>query len=227
MTLSCANLFWQSSGAARNSLLMFMKTCIPAFKVSIDLCVCWIPFLSDLGGKACLYSLLSERKSLTSSPFLISSFPLQFSTSRVFMGGTTTATLLTPAAEARPSCASAVGRFAVARWFESKTHTSTFSASPVKVKKPEKTHTYTQTNTFISFLSCDRFWFEWRKHTTTSRSGGVDLKSAAAALQCSPQDFSLPSHTDNRQPLPECAARQQFSSAQAHAGVQPCSQSSI
>lgn len=99
-------------------------------------------------------------------------------------------------------------------------------------KKPEKTHTYTQTNTFISFLSCDRFWFEWRKHTTTSRSAGVDLKPAAAALQCSPQDFSLPLPTDNRQPLPERAARQQFRSAQAHAGVllfavQPCSQSSI
>lgn len=85
------------------------------------------------------------------------------------MEETTTAPLLPPAVEARPSCASAVGRFAVERWFESKTHTSTFSASPAKVKKAKKKHTYTQTNTFISFLGCDRCLLEWCKHTITSK----------------------------------------------------------
>lgn len=34
----------------------------------------------------------------------------------------------------------------------------------------KKKHTYTQTNTFISFLSCDRCLLEWRKHTITSKS---------------------------------------------------------
>lgn len=40
--------------------------------------------------------------------------------------------------------------------------------------KKKHTHTYTQTNMFMSFLSCGRCWFEWwRNHSSTSRSGGV------------------------------------------------------
>lgn len=73
-----------------------------------------------------------------SDMFLIFSSPLlssqQFSTSQVFMEETTTAALLSPVVEIRPSCVSAVGRFVVGRWCVSKTHTSTFTASPAKVK---------------------------------------------------------------------------------------------
>lgn len=74
----------------------------------------------------------------------------------------------------------------------------------------------------------------------TAPANVTDLKSAAAALQCSRRDFSLSSHTDNllsqaetcEKRFPKRAARQQFRSAQTHAGfllfpLQPQSQNSI
>lgn len=146
MTLSCANLFWQSSSFRAYENLH------PCFQ-SQHRSVCLLDSIFVRPGWKSSFVLITVREKIPHQlPFLISSCPLQFSTSRVFMGGTTTATLLPPAAEARPSCASAVGRFAVARWFESKTHTSTFSASPVKVKKTRK-NTHLHTNQHVYFFS--------------------------------------------------------------------------
>lgn len=55
------------------------------------------------------------------------------------MGKTTTAAPRCPAVGTRPSCVTAVGRFAVGKWCGSRAHTSTFTASPVKVINNTKT----------------------------------------------------------------------------------------
>lgn len=60
------------------------------------------------------------------------------------MEETTTAALLSPPLEIRPSCASAARRSVRGRWCVSRTHTSTFTASPAKVrnKKCVKNETF-------------------------------------------------------------------------------------
>lgn len=91
---------------------------------------------------------------LPSPPFpLLFLLHLQFSTSQVFMAETTTtAALLSPAVGARPSCASAAARCAAARWCESRTHTSTSTASPAKVNK-QKTKNRPHTDAHIQCCS--------------------------------------------------------------------------
>lgn len=81
------------------------------------------------------------------------SSPPQFSTNQVSMEEITTAVPPSPAVEAHPSCVSAVGRFVGERWCESKTHTSTCTASPAKVTKPPTTHpTHTNSRAQCSIL---------------------------------------------------------------------------
>lgn len=103
-----------------------------------------ISYLYKAGAPLVLLSLFDQvlRKSLEmtlSDMFLILLSPgvssLQFSTRQVFTEGTTTAALLSPTAGAHPSCVAAVERCVVGRWCASRTHTSTFTASPAKVVK--------------------------------------------------------------------------------------------
>lgn len=122
--------------------------------------MCQISYLYEAGVPLIPLSHFDQmlRKSLrmtTSDMFLILLSPrvssLQFSTRQVFMEETTTAALLSPTAASHPSCAGAAGRCVVGRWCVSRTHTSTFTASPAKVMK--KKHTSYNGNTPMDLCS--------------------------------------------------------------------------
>lgn len=140
MTLSLANLFWQGPGATRKSLLVFI--CIPVFEVNVDLCVCWTPFLSDLGGKACFYSILAERNH-SPGPFLISSL-VQYQWS--LCGGNNNSASPPSSTGSSPIVCERCGqvcRGEVVRVKNRHFHVQCFTCQGKK-------HIYTQTNTCIS-----------------------------------------------------------------------------
>lgn len=138
----------------RNSLLTFLNTCIPLFKVNVHLCVCWTPFLSDL---KCSFVLISVREEILHQ---VPSFDLLLSASVQYQsslyGGNNNSASPPSSGGSSPIVCERCGqvcRGEVVRVKNTHFHVQCFTCQGKKKKK--KKHSYTQTNTCISFLSYD------------------------------------------------------------------------